>query len=137
MMTMKERRRAAQCIVRSHGRMYAVYNHKYNKFAPIGGKCDGKEDTFVTLKREMKEEIGKGLNIKHIKKIGVHQRETATAIVDVHLFIVDVTKDLRRMTAKEEFLDIVEIDLNYDYNENNSYSSLVDLVKRVIAYKSA
>ena len=35
---MKERRRAAQCIVRSHGRMYAVYNHKYNKFAPIGGE---------------------------------------------------------------------------------------------------
>ena len=91
----------------------------------------------ITNKREMKEEIGKGLNIKHIKKIGVHQRETATAIVDVHLFIVDVTKDLRRVTAKEEFLDIVEIDLYYDYNENNSYSSLVDLVKRVIAHKSA
>ncbi len=137
MMWMKERRRAAQCIVRSHGRMYCVYNNKYNKFTPIGGKCDPGENVYNTLIREVKEEIGSGLNIKHIKKIGVHIRETATVVVDVHLFIMDIKKNLRYARAKEEFLDIIELDLNFKYTDDNSYTSLVDIVERINAYTNA
>lgn len=128
---MKEQRRAAQCVVRSHGKIYCVFNKKYNKFAPIGGKCEPKERIYKTLVREIKEELGNAIGIQHIKKAGIHIHEAEKFVSTVHLFVVDVKKDLKNHTMNEFFLDIREVPFHEELTNDNAYTSLIAIINKL------
>ena len=103
----------AQCILKSSrtGKYYGVYNSKWNKYAPVGGKLEGKEKSnpIVGLLREIEEEVGI-LDIKSIKLMGYSKEEVTrngvTFYPNAALYVITFIGDVP--ASKEYFLKVVE-----------------------------
>ena len=132
---MKQTKKASQCILRNpNGELFCLFNKKYSKYAPIGGKFDyDNEDEILCLLREVKEEVG-SLDIMKITETGPHILDDTGNDMSwiVFTFIVDV-KDYTLLKTKEDFLDIVRLNENLieTFTPSNTYTSLLAIIERL------
>ena len=128
----------AQCILKSSetGKYYGVYNLKWNRYAPIGGKLEDKErqNPIVGLLREIEEEVGI-LDIKSIKLVG-YSKEEVTKHGEIYypkvaLYIVTFFGEVP--DSKEYFLKVTEFtdELVSTFRYGiNAYSCLKKIVSK-------
>lgn len=132
---MKQTKSASQCILRNpKGELFCLFNKKYSKYAPIGGKFDyEEEDAILCLLREVKEEVG-SLDIMKITETGPHILNDTGNDMNwiVFTFIVDV-KDETLLSTEEDFLEAVKLteSLINTLTPSNSYTSLLAIIERL------
>lgn len=121
---------AAQCIIKCDDEYMIAFNHKHNKYTPIGGKGEKGEISVHTLFRELKEEVGH-LDIKNMNYLGLHThiRDDGSS-VGVHMYEVVIND--KKILPKESFLEIVPLNkVEHLLNVENAYTSLLAIIEEI------
>lgn len=116
---------SVHCVMKYKDSHYCVWNSKYNKYAPIGGKSDPGESEIETLAREIKEEVViKG--VEKLERLGTHThvREDKTK-VNVAMYLLETSSIPQ--SGKEDFITVVKLtpELAKSLTLDNSYSTLI------------